>query len=101
MHCTTPKKEKEVVILQEFSKIVPKGKKRHMLLSRGRVKPVKLLRAMIALEVKNCIMRAFQDHQIKTFVVLDVLESGHTLIQADEQDINGDSAANRRLPVYL
>ena len=50
------------------------------MLSKERVKPVKLVRARTAPEVKNCILRAFKDLQMKTFVVLDVLEGGHTLM---------------------
>ena len=41
------------------------------------------------LEVKNCNCVL---SRISKYVVLDVLEGGHTLIRADEQDINGDSA---------
>ena len=38
---------------------------------------------------------------MKTVVALDVLEGGHSLIWADEQDINGDSAVNWRGCLYL
>lgn len=90
-----------VVLLKSFTKVVPKGKRRQLLLSKGRVKPVKFLRSMGYLEVKDAIFCAFQEFNLSSFVVLDTTESGHHLTKAKEQDINGDVAIKKRGCLYL
>ena len=102
--CSTNQKVKpasvSVVMLKEYSKPAPKGKKRQQLLSKERVKPVNLFRSMTALQVKKAILRAFQDHQVTTFTVLQS-ESGHNLKVANGQDIDGEMAIKRRGCLYL
>lgn len=71
-----------VVLLQEYCCIVPKGKRRQSLAMRGRVKPVKLQRKMKPAEVKDAILNAFKDLQLLSYDVLDVIDSGHTLVHA-------------------
>ena len=90
-----------VVLLKEFSSIVPKGKRRKVLASRGRMKQVRFLRLMSPLEVKNAILRIFKDLNVTSFIVLDMAESGRTLVQAENQNIDGESAVNRRGCLYL
>ena len=101
----TKKREKaasvRVVMLKNFTKALPKGKRRRVLSSQGRMKTVKLVRSMTALQVKNIILRAYEDLKLTTFVVLDTTESGHHLIKADDQDMNGESAIRRRGCLHL
>ena len=52
---------------------------------------MKLQRTMIPLEVKDAILRLFKDLHITSFVVLDTVESGHTLVRADNQELDGVS----------
>ena len=72
-----------------------------MLASRGRVKQVRFLRSMSPLEVKNTKLRIFKDLNVTSFIVLDMAESGRTLVQAENQNIDGESAVNRRGCLYL
>lgn len=51
--------------------------------------------------MKNVILRAFEDLQLTAFVVLVTTESGHHLIKADNQDISGECAIQRRGCLYL
>lgn len=52
-------------------------------------------------EVKDNILRAFKEFKITSFMVLDTINSGHTLVRADEQEIDGEHAINRRGALYL
>ena len=90
-----------VVLLKEYSSIVPKGKRRQVLASRGRVKKVMLQRTMKPVEVKDAILQVFKAHHISSFIVLDTVDSGHTLVRAEEQNIDGEYAVNRRGSLYL
>ena len=53
------------------------------------------------LQVKNAILRAFQDIKLSSFVVLKTMESGHHLVKAEEQDVDGDGAIKKRGCLYL
>ena len=90
-----------VVLLNSFSKTVPKGKRRQQLLTKGRIKPVKLLRKMAPLQVKNAILHAFEELHLESFVVLETTESGHCLIKAEEQNIDVEWAIKKRGCIYL
>ena len=59
-----------------------------MLTSRGRVKQVKLHRNMTPNEVKDAILQIFKSLQVTSFVVLEVVESGHSLVRAENQNID-------------
>ena len=86
------KKEKaasvRVVRPKNFTKALPKGKRRRVLSSQGRMKTVKLVCSMTALQVKNIILRAYEDLKLTTFVVLDTTESSHHLIKNGERKAN-------------
>lgn len=90
-----------VVLMKEYTCIVPKGKRRQVLASRGRVKQVKLQQKMKPVEVKDAILRVFKDLHISSFVDLNTVDSGHTLVRAEEQEIDGEYAVNRRGSLYL
>lgn len=53
------------------------------------------------LEVKNVILRAFQDIKLSSYVVLETIENGQHLIKADLQDLDGVGAIKRRGCLYL
>ena len=65
------------------------------------MKQVKLQRTMKAAEVKDAILRVFKDLHISSFIVLDTLDSGHTLVRAEEKSIDGAHAVGRRGCLYL
>ena len=67
-----------------------------MLASRERVQQIKLQRTLVPSEVKDNILRDFKEFKISSFVVLDTIDFDHTLVHADEQEIDGENAINRR-----
>ena len=90
-----------VVLLKDYSCIVPKGKRRQALALQGRVKPVKLMRRMKPVEVKEAILKVLKEFHLTSYVVLDTVDTGHTLVQADKQNIDGEIAISRRGCLYL
>ena len=72
-----------------------------MLASRGRVRPVKLQRKMKPAEVKDAILDVFKDLHLTSFIALETVDSGHILVRAKEQNIDGEIAISRRGCLYL
>lgn len=62
---------------------------------------MKLMRQMKPMEVKEAILKVFKDFHLTSYVVLDTVDTGHTLVQADEQNIDGEVAISRRGCLYL
>ena len=62
---------------------------------------MKLMRRMKPMEVKEAILKVFKDFHLTSSVVLDTIDTGHTLVQADEQNIDGEIAICRRGCLYL
>lgn len=65
------------------------------------MRSVALRRTMKAAEVKEAILDAFKSLHISSFIVLDAIDSGHTLVRSEKQEIDGEYAINRRGSLYL
>lgn len=103
---TTPAKGKgiqrpmtvSVVLMKEYSPLVPKNKDRQKLTSEGRILSIKVTRNMSSQEIKNLIIRAFQ---ITEYTVLECDDTGHNLLRRIDQSINGNDIMNLRGALYL
>ena len=84
--------------MMEYSSTIPKGKRREQLTSTGRILSLRFSRSMSNLEVKNQIIRAFQ---VSEFVVLECDSTGHNLIRAADQKIDGETVVDRKGALYL
>ena len=87
-----------VVMMKEYSSTIPKGKRRERLTSKGRILSLRFSRSMSNLEVKNQIIRTFQ---VSEFVVLECDSTGHNLIRAADQTIDGETVVDRKGALYL
>ena len=76
-----------VIMMKEYCTVIPKGKARQKLSSKGRIQSLRFSRIMSNLEVENQIIRAFK---VTNFIVLDCDNTGHNLIKAAEQKIDGE-----------
>lgn len=91
----------EVIMLREFQGDVPKGEARKKIRKKGRISEVQIMRTMSALQVENCIKRAFKHLSVASFVVLDADPTGHFLSQSVCQQIDGQKTISRRGALYL
>ena len=87
-----------VIMMKEYSPSIPKGKRRQSLATSGRIQTLKFTRTMTQLEVKNQIIRTFK---VTTFIVLDCDSTGHTLVKASNQSIDGEGVVGRKGALYL
>ena len=87
-----------VVLMDEYSASVPKGKVRQKLAMNGRIMSLKLHRGMTPADVHKKIEQAFNVHN---FVYLECDNTGHGLVRGAEQDINGEDAVDRKGCLYL
>lgn len=87
-----------VVMLNDFSSRIPKGKVRTKLASKGQIQTLRFTRSMSAQEVKNVIIRAFQ---VEKYFVLGYDPSGHSLVRCGNQDLTGEGAIDRNGGLYL
>ena len=86
-----------VVLLEKYSASVPKGKIRQDLASRGRILSIRFHRGMSSQDVQEKIEEAFTSPSF-TFLECD---SGHHLIKAAEQELNGEDVVTRKGSLYL
>ena len=87
-----------VILMKEFSPKIPKGKIRQRLASKGRILSLRISRSMTNQEVKNQVVRAFK---VDKFVVLECDSTGHNLVKAADQSIDGEKAVDRKGGLYL
>ena len=85
-------------MMKEFSHKIPKGQIRQRLASKGRILSLRISRSMSHQEVKNQIIRAFKMNE---FTVLECDSTGHNLIKAADQTIDGEKAVDRKGALYL
>ena len=82
-----------VVLLEKYSASVPKGKIRQDLASRGRILSIRFHRGMSSQDVQEKI----EESPSFTFLECD---SGHHLIKAAEQELNGEDVVTRKGSLY-
>ena len=82
-----------VVLMKEYSPLVPKNKDHQKLMSEGRV-----TRSISSQEIKNLIIRAFQ---ITEYTVLECDDTGHNLLRRIDQSIDGNNLTDLRGALYL
>lgn len=87
-----------VVMMKKYSPTIPKGKERQNLAAEGRILNMKVTRGMNAKEVKDKISKAFE---VSNYTVLECDSNGHSLLKCCDQDIDGDTVAQRRGCLYL
>lgn len=87
-----------VIMMKEYSSTIPKGKLRQRLSTRGRILSLRFSRNMSNLEVKNQIIRAFK---VPEYVVLECDSTGHNLIRAADQTLDGEKVVDRKGALYL
>ena len=85
-------------MMKEYSSTIPKGKMRQKLTSKGRILSLRFSRCMSNLEVKNQIIRTFK---VSEFVVLECDGTGHNLVRAADQTIDGETVVDRKGKLYL
>ena len=54
------------------------------------MKQVKFRQTMTPDKVKDAILCVFKNLHISSFIVLDTVDSGHTLAESDEQNMDGE-----------
>ena len=85
----------KVVAVKDSSNGIPKSAlRRKELVKEGRIQTVEMDRNMSPSLVKNVIIRAFKDKQIKSFRFLEGNQSGK-LSLSEKQDPNGDDIVDR------
>ena len=77
---------------------IPKGQIRQRLGSKGRILNLRITRSMTNQEVKNQVIRAFK---VDKFVVLECDSTGHNLVKAGDQTIDGEKVVDRKGALYL
>lgn len=87
-----------VVMLEKFTTVIPKGKFRKQLISRGQIQTMRVTREMNHEEVHTKILKAFE---ISKYTVLESNGTGHGLLKASEQNIDGSYVAERRGCLYM
>lgn len=71
---------------------------RESLAQKGKIQTIKIKRSMTHRDINNLVIKSFG---IKTYTVLECDSSGHNLMRAQNQEVNGDAAIGRRGCLYL
>lgn len=87
-----------VIMLDEFSPTLPRGKMRSKLASKGKIQSLQFTRYMSAKEVRSEIFHAFH---IKNYFVLDLDNGGHNLVMSGNQKLTGDGVIDKNGSLYL
>lgn len=87
-----------VVMMDEYVPVIPKGKARERLATKGQILSLKFTRLMKPEEVKSKILKAFV---VDEFIVLDCNGTGHGLVKCADQVLDGEKAVNRKGALYL
>lgn len=87
-----------VIMLDNFTSILPKGKARSNLASKGKIQSLQFTRCMSAQEVKNEIVHYFH---VEKFFVLELDTGGHNLIKCADQKLTGQKVVDRNGSLYL
>ena len=87
-----------VILMKDFCPKIPKGQIRQRLASKGRILSLRISRSMTNQEVKNQVIRAFK---VDKFVVLECDSTGHNLVKAGDQTIDGEKVVDRKGALYL
>ena len=98
-----PKKSKptnlKVFMLHKQQRKVPKGEARKRLEKKDRVQVVKIYREMDFVELKEVILSTFK--WVRSYSILTCESGGHSLVESDDQNPNGEDVVRRRGPLYL
>lgn len=95
---STQASEKTVVLLNQYTPTVPKGRFRQKLANGGRMLSLKFHRAMTSDDVRQKIKQAFG---ASTFFYLECDQTGHHLVRAADQSLAGEDAVERKGALYL
>lgn len=85
-------------MLTKFSSVLPKGKCRRRLASRGQIQTMRITREMSHVEIRTKILKAFK---VSQYTVLESDGTGNGLLKAAEQDVDGLYVVGRRGCLYL
>lgn len=87
-----------VIMMKKYQRSLPRGRQRQKLASDGKIQTLRVTRAMSSQEIRDKIVGAFK---ISDYTVLEVDSSGHYLLKACDQNVDGVMAADRRGSLYL
>ena len=89
----------QVVMLEQATSSVPRGKHRTALNNCGRIQTIKMTRSMSCSQVSDQIRLGFKHLNVETWHVLDCVDN--CLIRSGNQSLNGNDAISRKGSVYL
>ena len=89
----------KVFMLDKQQKKVPKGEARKRLEKKDRVQVIKIHREMDSDELKEAILNTFK--WVHSYSILTCESGGHSLVESDDQNPNGEDVVKRRGPLYL
>ena len=87
-----------VVMMKNFSPIVPKGKIRQELVTTGKIQTMRVTKETSSSVIQEKIVKAFD---VLQYTVLECDSTGHGLLKSSEQEVDGEYMAQRRGSLYL
>ena len=87
-----------VVMMKEFSPVVPKGKVCQDVVLKGKIQTMRTTKDTLSAVVREKIKKVFD---VAQFTVLERDGTGHGLLKSSQQEIDGEYLVQRRESLYL